>query len=861
MSDGRVVIDTRLDPDGATRGLSNLHRTTRNQTQSMENDFDNLGRTGVRSMNNIKDSTNQLGSVLKKVGGLLASAFAINKLIQVGKQAINIASDVQEVQNVVDTAFGDMSYKMEQFADIAIETYGISKLTAKQTGSTMMAMAKGLGLASDEASDMAINITALSADMASFYNISQDVASTALKSIFTGETETLKRFGIVMTEANLSAFALSQGINKSLKNMTQAEKVQLRYAYVMQQTSLAQGDFAKTSDSWANQTRILSERWKEFLSIAGNGLIKLLTPALKAINELMQQLIEGISILADYFGFAFEATATKGVSDMESAMEDYAEATEQAKKAQDKLLGGYDKLNVISKNKTTDNNASSGMLGTNTSGKSEINVKKTTKSLGIIGEAFKNLSTYFKFLTEDLNDLGSSFIKVFKSDVMPMLNTFIQNSIERFTHWGTVVGKVFTDFWRVYAYPNMRNFINYGIPLFSQFATQVDSLFTNISTSIADVFSVAYTNVISPTLAELTKIMTDVWIIATDVWNEYGKSVFDGINEAVINMKDIIVNVFDKVVSPIWSNLIKALDKVWKNGFKPLLTNVGKFVSELVNVVTKILNKFITPLVTHFTNKLSKPITKIINTIINTVASMASSFSSALNSIVSVFRNVISVISAIVDGDWKKAWNGVKSIFSNIWSAIKSAIKGITTPLQEIISFITGKFNSAWKKAWEGITDVFEKVWNGMTKFLKGVINSIIGIVNKMIEAIETGINFVIKCLNKLSFDVPKWVPGIGGETFGFDVSKVKMTKIPYLATGAVLPANKPFLSVVGDQKHGTNVEAPLDTIKQALIEALKSTGTNNGDIVVQIDGREVFRAVQNQNNKYGKMYGKSVLI
>ena len=152
-----------------------------------------------------------------------------------------------------------------------------------------MAMAAGMGLANDSASDMAVALTGLSADMASFHNVGH--ASTALKSIFTGETETLKQFGIVMTDANLQAYALSKGITKSTVDMSQAEKVQLRYNYVMSQTALAQGDFAKTSDSWANQTRILSEQWKEFGATIGTVLMNVLLPAVKAINSLLSQLI------------------------------------------------------------------------------------------------------------------------------------------------------------------------------------------------------------------------------------------------------------------------------------------------------------------------------------------------------------------------------------------------------------------------------------------------------------------------------------------------------------------------------------------------------------------------------------------
>lgn len=235
MADGCLNFDTNINSEGFEKGLKSL-----------------------------SDMVGDIKPKLKSLAMALTAAFSVKKLVDFGRQSIETASDLAEVQNVVDTAFGESKQKMEDFADTAVKTYGISKLTAKQTGSNFMAMAAGMGLANDSASDMAVALTGLSADMASFYNVGQDVASTALKSIFTGETETLKQFGIVMTDANLQAYALSKGITKSTADMSQAEKVQLRYNYVMSQTALAQGDFAKTSDSWANQTRILSEQWKEF---------------------------------------------------------------------------------------------------------------------------------------------------------------------------------------------------------------------------------------------------------------------------------------------------------------------------------------------------------------------------------------------------------------------------------------------------------------------------------------------------------------------------------------------------------------------------------------------------------------------
>lgn len=818
MSDGRVIIDTRLDSNGAVRDLHKMTKTINRDTRDMSNSFKPVEQSGVRSMTNISKSASNLGSVLSKVGALLASAFAVSKLISIGKQAVEIASDVQEVQNVVDTAFGDMAYKMEQFADVAIETYGISKLTAKQTGSTMMAMAKGLGLASDEASDMALNLTGLSADMASFYNISQDMASTALKSIFTGETETLKRFGIVMTEANLSAFALSQGINKSLKNMTQAEKVQLRYAYVMQQTSLAQGDFAKTSDSWANQTRILSERWKEFLSIAGNGLIQLLTPALKVINELMQQLIVGITALANYFGFAFEATATAGVADMESAMDDYTDSTNAAAKAQKALLGGYDKLQVISSDSgTSETNAEGGLGGTSAQQSISIDkteVKSTFNLLAGLADRFSSFSNQFSSFSDQMSSLGSSLGTVFNTNVVPMFDSFVSNASLIFSSWGTTMGDIFSSLWNDFIYPNLSNLIVYGIPLISSFITDSTNLFTQWQLFISDITGSIWKDAVSPMLQLITKQVEDVWILLTEWYDEYGSPIVAGISELLSKIFDIFNDFWQEWMKPIFDTIYKVLNELWDNHLKPLWTNVSGLIGDFVLMAVTFYNKFIAPIVGYLVRTFGPVFTSVFNTIASIVSKTIGSVIDIVSSIVSVLRSVIQFVRNVFSGDWKSAWVSIKNVFVSIW--------------------------------------------NVLIKVVKGIINRMIGFINAIIGGIETMMNFLVGIINKLSFDVPDWVPGIGGEHFGFNLSEVSLSKIPYLAQGAVLPANNPFLAVVGDQKHGTNIEAPLDTIVKAFEQVMNNRSNDSGDIILNIDGNELFRWTRKKNAEYRAKYGVS---
>lgn len=334
--DGSITISTKIDQSGFNKGRKSL-----------------------------KSGLSGIGQSLKGIAAAAAVAFSATTLINFGKQAVNVASDLQEVQNVVDTAFGDMSHMAESFADTAIENFGMSELSAKRTASTYMAMSKGLGLYGEQAAQMAIDAAARTGDIASFYNMTQEEVDTLLKSIWTGETETLKRIGVVMTQANLDAYALAEGYGKVTSQMSQAELVQLRFAFVMEQTSLAAGDFVKTQGSWANQTRILQERWNEFLGLLGDGLVQVLTPLLQMLNNVLSALIEiAKAINQTFFGGSLDANTDSQQSmaasaDAAAASENaLAEATENAAKAAQKSLASFDELNV--RQQETESSAASG---------------------------------------------------------------------------------------------------------------------------------------------------------------------------------------------------------------------------------------------------------------------------------------------------------------------------------------------------------------------------------------------------------------------------------------------------------------------------------------------------------------------
>lgn len=245
----------------------------------------------------LEDGVSDAKQLKKAVMEIAGAYFGLSELKDQVVSAINYASDLQEVQNVVDTAFGNSSKIVDEWAETTLEAYGLNELSSKRFAGTMGAMLKSSGLTGDAVTDMSMRITELAGDMASFYNLEGQEAFDKLRSGISGETEPLKQLGINMSVANLEAYALSQGIKKSYDEMSQAEQVMLRYNYLMQTTQDAQGDFARTSDSFANQQKLLTENWKAFTGELAESVLPVLSAGIGMLNSVIGFLAENWSVL------------------------------------------------------------------------------------------------------------------------------------------------------------------------------------------------------------------------------------------------------------------------------------------------------------------------------------------------------------------------------------------------------------------------------------------------------------------------------------------------------------------------------------------------------------------------------------
>lgn len=280
MADGRVVFEIQGDPKG-------INTTLKDITKSIESESKKWDKAAAESADEAENSWT--GAVGKIVGALSAAGVA-TILVNWGKAAISAASDLAEVQNVVDVTFGAGAVKIDSWAKSAGKAFGLTETQAKRYTSTIGAMMKSQGIADDQLLEMSTDLAGLAADMASFYNLDFDEAFQKIRAGISGETEPLKQLGVNMSAANLEAFRLEKGMTKAFSAMSQGEQTALRYQYIMQATADAQGDFARTADGFANASRRIETAMETIKTVGGGLLMEVVEPLTTGLASLLEKL-------------------------------------------------------------------------------------------------------------------------------------------------------------------------------------------------------------------------------------------------------------------------------------------------------------------------------------------------------------------------------------------------------------------------------------------------------------------------------------------------------------------------------------------------------------------------------------------
>ena len=840
-SDGTVYIDTRVDTKGFQKG-----------------------------MNAIEKQTGNMASTFGKLGKVIAATFAISKIVQFGKKAIELGSDLQEVQNVVDVTFTTMSDKVDEFAKSAAESAGLSETMAKKYVGTFGAMAKSFGFAESEAFNMSTALTQLSGDVASFYNLTQDEAYTKLKSVFTGETESLKDLGVVMTQTALDSFAMAEGLGKTTKQMTEQEKVALRYRFVLNQLSGASGDFARTSDSWANQVRMLKLNIESIMASVGQALINFFTPIIKLINVLLSK----IATLANSFKAFSEMIMGKksssggggigqtaaDLADLESGYggaadkaEDLASATKKADKANQKYLSGLDEIRTFT-SKQEEGAGGIGALG----GISGSPVDYGSIETG--NQALEQTNSVMDNLLERMKELAGLFKKGFADglgDVSGRLNTIkkaaasikkslsdifdketmsaFDNMLDTFAYsLGQISGSIASVGLSIGA--NLMGGISkhlesdkgrikqYFIDMMD-ISSDIMAQAGNYASALAYIFEVIASDSGQQITADIIGIFSEAFLGVRRLASTIMRDVFKAITQPIIDTKEIIKNSLQDLL----------------NGLSEVTSAIKQIFADLIDIVMSLYNNAISPIFQHLQEKLTglleNHLAPFFTQLGKTLGTLGESVMMLWESILSpliqwIIDNIAPIITPIA--------NGILDTVTAVIGGILDLISGLLKVLEGLINFIVGVFTGDWEKAWNGVKDVFAGIINSLSAIIETFINGAIGLINGLLG----GVNKITE------------IAGIPS------IPTIPELNIPRLATGAVIPPNAPFMAMLGDQRHGTNIEAPLDTIKQAVREVV---GVGNGggtyQFIAQIDGKTIFESVISEAQLRQSSTGRNKLV
>ena len=314
----------------------------------------------------------------------------------------------------------------------------------------------------------------------------------------------------------------------------------------------------------------------------------------------------------------------------------------------------------------------------------------------------------------------------------------------------------------------------------------------------------AIQNYLMPLLGFLQQVVQDMLAAVSEAWAVYGQPILDRLAQGCEQLRGWVQTLYYELIRPVLDELMARLEQLWQEHLAPLWENLTLLFGAVVEMITILWTEALLPLLQNITD------------------TFAPLVAGAVQYVVDCFFNGLGTIAQVADG-----------------------IAGV---LRGLCEFVSGVFTADWDRAWRGLSNIFESVWDTMVGVAKQGVNGIIDLVNFMLRALTGGLNAVIDRLNRISVEIPHWVPDYGGQRFGVNLPRVPEYQIPRLAKGAVLPANRPFLAVVGDQRRGTNVEAPLETIRQAVADVLGGAGAAqlyvSQPIEVKLDGQVLYRAM-----------------
>ncbi len=738
-----------------------------------------VGQIGLDLVVNKNQFESQMAGITgmaKKAGAALAAAFGVKKLVDFGKQCLELGSDLAEVQNVVDVTFPKMTAQVDEFARSAAQSFGLSETMAKQYTGTFGAMAKAFGFTEKQAYDMGSTLTGLAGDVASFYNISQDEAYTKLKSVFTGETESLKDLGVVMTQTALDSYAMANGFGKTTSAMSEAEKVALRYRFVQDKLSAAQGDFARTSGSWANQCRILSLQMQSLMATIGQGLINLFTPIIRVINTVIGKLatlanafksftelitgnssdsngVAAVAGAADDAGTGLE-NASDSASNLASNTDKVGQAAQNAAKKM-KALMGFDKVNKLdSQSDSSSGSSSSPSTGTGGTGalgsavdfgnlaEGDTVLDKTDKKMSALIKRCQELAKLFKkgfeigfgdsqkkidSINDSAKSIGKNLKEIFTDAAVVNAANRCANNIAlafgKITGSTARIGLTLADnlVGGVDKYlAKNKNYIKKRIVSMFDATGEIAKLSGDFSVALADIFDIFSSDDAKAITSDIIQVFSDGFLGATDLEIKFARDFKELCVVPIIQNTEKISGTLENMLSR-WRTVFDALSQSVTDTFEKANEVYDQYFAPFMDAITQGISDILGTFLDAYNTYLS-PILDYLADKFSTVWS--EHIQPALDGILELVGKLLENLGAL----WQNTlvpfieWiiNNIMPVISPIIGTIGNLILDLLAVAGDVISGITTILGGFLDFCTGVFTGDFSMCWQGIEEILQG---------------------------------------------------------------------------------------------------------------------------------------------
>lgn len=793
--DGSIVLNTKVNTSGVKNGVSSIKKIVASASKAMT----------------------------------VVAAAAATATVAITKMAVDAYAEYEQLVGGVETLFKGSAKKVLEYANNAYKTTGMSANEyMKNVTSFSASLLSAVGNDTEKAADIANEALISMSDNANKMGTDQESVLMAFQGFAKGQYQLLDNlklgYGGTKTEMKrlLKDAQAITGVKYDIDNLADVytaigviqEKLGIAGTTAKEAATTISGSATMVKASWQNVLTAISgggdmdaaignfvdsvatyfenlmpvveralsgigefiaKAAPKFVETVAKALIQAIPSLLEAVYQMIiglaKGIYEGIKALFTTTAQNMAKEESEAVEQVVSSQNKLTDAVEETVDAQKKSLAGFDTLQTISSSTNAEaeiaTEAGSGSAAGATSKAVEKELTNTTQSTE---NFFKNVAAvvkkYASLFEPTVNAWSDAFGKL-KEPIKDSTKNIVESVgnlwDETLKPFGTYVT---TDF-----VPTITNsFSENFAPIFTDVASFTVKRYAEDFEWMCGRINDAVNDIYQPALEHVKMVTTDVMDAVGNEWKESGETLLEGFGGFIDSIKGIWDNLYSNILKPVWDIILEALNTVWENALKPLWEKLLSFFSKLTECVMTIWNNVLAPIVNWIIDVLAPIIVSAVNAIMGVVKTIFKIISDVVGGILDALGGLLDFITGVFSGDWKKAWNGIKNFFKGIWDAIWGIVKGIVNL----------------------IIDGINLLWSGIYGAVSGIVNGIGGIA------------------------------GAIGDLFGADWSFSMPDKpplIPKLAKGAVIPPNREFLAILGDQKSGVNIEAPLDTI----VDAFKS--------------------------------------